>query len=176
MALEPRWKASMLALRQNWKTILLVLVLIPPVWMGVVFMLMPFAFMSGPPVQLVGMKDLPETLKRAFEADPTLPTHFDVWQISGLPDRQCIWKIHGRSDYVGQFIQDERLEKTDSTHARAGMLFERMRSSWPKADVHSWEWYSTTKYGKEHLEGQDLYLVVTNSDRTIALVFYEWIF
>lgn len=41
------------------------------------------------------MKDLPETLKRAFEADPTLPTHFDVWQISGLPDRQRRWLLAG---------------------------------------------------------------------------------
>lgn len=165
----------MLSWRQNWKTILLVLVLIPPVWMGVVFMLMPFAFMSGPPVQLIEMKDLPEPLSWAFEADPTLPANLDVWQISGLPDRMCIWKINARSDYVGQFIQDKRLEKTDATHARAAMLVERMRPSWPKVDVQSWDWYSTAKYGKEHLEGQDLYLVVTNSDRSIAFVFYEWI-
>jgi len=144
--------------------------------MGFVMMLMPFAFMSGPPVQLIETKDLPETLKRSFAANPTLQTNFDVWQISGLPDRKCIWKINGHSECVDQFIQEERLEKTDSNHARARMLFERIRPSWPKSDSENWEWFTTPKYGKEHLEGQDLFLVATNSDRSIAIVLYEWIF
>jgi len=139
-------------------------------------MLMPLGFMGGPPVQLIDSKDLPETLKQAFAANPTVQTDFDVWQISGLPDRQCIWRINGHSDYVGRFIQEERLEKTDSNHALARMFFERVRQTWPKADIENWEWFTTPKYGKEHLEGQDLFLVATNSDRSIAIVLYERIF
>ena len=113
---------------------------------------------------------------RAFAANATVKSDIDVWQISGLPDRKCIWKINGRSDYVGQFIQEERLEKTDSNHARARMLLKQVRPSWPKTDSENWDWFTTPKYGKEHLEGQDLFLVAMNSDRSITIVLYEWIF
>ena len=166
----------MQAWRHNWKTILLVLVLIPPVWFGIVIMLMPFAFMSGPPVQLVEANDLPETLKQAFHENPSLQMDFDVWQISGLPDRKCIWKISGHTDYVGRFIRDAHLEKTDSTHVRARMLLDCVRPSWPKIENENWEWFTTPKYGKEHLEGQDLFLMATNFDRSITIFFYEWVF
>ena len=165
----------MLAWR-NWKTIILAMLLISAVWMAFAIVSMPIGFMGGPPRQLVETRDLPETLKRAFAADPNLKTDFDVWQISGLPDRQCIWRINGHRDYLDQFIQEERLEKTDSNHARAQMLSKLARPSWPSRESENWEWFATPNYGKKHLEGQDLFLVARNSEESIAVVLYEWLF
>ena len=166
----------MLAIRRNWKMIVLAIVLIPPVCFFFVIMPIPFGFMGGPPVRIIDPKLLPDTLESSFETDRTLQPDFDVLQISGLPDRNCIWMVSGHKDYVIQFIEEKRLEITDSKHARSRMLLERMRPNWPKPDLQSWEWFCTEKYGKEQLEGQDLFLVATNSDRSITIVFYEWIF
>ena len=75
-------------------------------------MLMPFGFMGGPPVQIIDPKLLPETLKKSFETDRTLQPDFDVWQISGLPDRNCIWMVRGHTDYVIQFIEESTAKST----------------------------------------------------------------
>ena len=81
----------MQALRQTLKTLLLAIVVSLPFLFVYVVLPFPFGLMGGPPIRITDAKLLPKTLEISFAADQTLQTDFDVWQISGLPDRQCVW-------------------------------------------------------------------------------------
>lgn len=163
-------------LRRNWKILLVLALLTPPLLFCASIPLALRGLFDLHPEPIAATMDLPEVLQRAFEADATLKSACDVWQIQPLPDRKCIWLVNENASYIERFIATNNLADTQFTHPRVKLLLACLRPNWERPDDNAWDWFSTEKYGIEHLEGQDLFLVAWKKDRTRAVVFYEWIF
>lgn len=118
-------------------------------------------------------EDWPEPLAAAFPDD-------DSVQVYGLPrffDRRTIVAIAGNSDAVEMLLDEYHLEPTDDQHPHASTLLTSIPEEWPRPRLSpDARWYATAKFGTEHLEGQDLFLVVTDPTSGTTLVYYDWIF
>lgn len=163
-------------LRRNWKLLLILALLAPPLLFCASIPLALRGLLDLHPEPISDTKDLPDVLLQAFKDDALLRSAFDVWQIEPLPDRKCIWVISDNASYVERFIFTNKLIHTRFSHPRIKLLSSCLRPEWEKPDDNAWDWYTTERYGEEHLEGQDLFLVGWKKDHSRAIVLYEWIF
>lgn len=169
-------KQAFNVLVRNWKKLLILALMAPPILLCVIIPIVINSLFEYHPERIIAFEKYPEVLQKSFEEDPTLLEECEVWQIYPLPDRKCIWVVTENAEYLDQFIQRTKLTSSQFNHPKAKLLLECMRPTWEVPNASSWDWFATEKYGEEFLEGQDLFLVARKKDRSVAIVFYEWIF
>lgn len=169
-------KRAFNVLVRNWKTLLILALMAPPVFLCIIIPIAIKSLSEFHPERITAFEKYPEVLQESFQEDPTLLEACEIWQIYPLPDRKCIWVVTENAEYVEQFIQGTKLTSAQFSHPKVKLLLGCVRPNWEVPDANSWDWFSTAKYGEEFLEGQDLFLVAWKKDRSVAIVFYEWNF
>ena len=132
-----------------------------------------FAFsFSSPRGYLETRKDWPKPFVELFAENEI--------EIYGLPqflDDRVVAQVDGNQHLIDKLVLDNSLEPTDSTHPVAPMLKRSLPRDWAKwQDAPGDRWYATKDFGTVHLEGQDLFLLVTNRETGRSLIYYNWIF
>ena len=120
---------------------------------------------------LADKTDWPKPFASAFDEDEI--------EIHGLPaffDNPVIAQVVGHHDLVDELVHRFALELADASHPLASRLNQLMPADWLKWP-HSEDdrWYTTKDFGSVHLEGRDLFLVVTNRKSDRSLIYYNWI-
>lgn len=127
---------------------------------------------SAPRGYLKTRQEWPEPFAEIFNADEI--------EIYGLPqflDNRVVAQVTGHLDLIERIVQVNSLESTDELHPLVPTLHQSLPRDWPGwKDSEDDQWYATKNFGSEHLEGQDLFLLVTNANTGRSLIYYNWIF
>lgn len=127
---------------------------------------------TAPRGYLTGKTEWPKPFAALFEENGI--------EIYGLPkflDDRVIAQVNGHQELIEELVQTHALAPTNAAHPVAPRLHQslpRAWETWQNSDDD--QWYATKNFGSEHLEAQDLFLIVTNRKSGRTLIYYNWIF
>ncbi len=157
----------------NWRIFFCAFAIVAVLALIAFYTMICFVGFSSPPRGLLERNEWPEPFATIFP-DQENVTAFGLRQFL---DNQIVFGIYNHADSIDQLIAKHNLQPTESTHPCARILFASMPATWPKwTNSDDDRWYATKDFGTVHLEGQDLFLVVTNDRINRTLIYYNLIF
>lgn len=132
-----------------------------------------FVGFSSPPRGLLDRGEWPEPFASVIRDQE----HVAAFGLSQFFDNQIVFEIYNHADSIDQLIAKYKLQPSDASHPHARTLFASMPAKWPAWTISDDDrWYATKDFGAVHLEGRDLFLVVTNDRTHRTLIYYNLIF
>ncbi len=118
----------------------------------------------------------PKALRMLVEQNPDSAEHIRVYGMNVFIDQRSIWLIDGNSDLIDNIISRHSLETTDQTHPMGNQLLQSIPSDWKKPNITRSEWHATPGFGKIHLEGTDLFILLLDRKQKVGIVLHHWNF
>ncbi len=120
--------------------------------------------------------DWPRAFAELVAGDPKRAANARLYGLGDFIDHKSIWMIDGDSPLLDDLISLHAIESTTASHPLANHLISSIPDFWPRPNLQSCTWHVTPGYGKRHIEGVDLYLVLRDQKANRAYVLHEWMF
>lgn len=126
------------------------------------------------PTQITDARKLPEVIRESLKTTTGNRKRLDAWDLHGFLNNERIVLVEGDVTFVSNLINRSELSLVAKDHPILARMTPFLRNDCPQIDPAKWDFYATQDYGHKHLEGQDLIFLATNCDRTVGIVYYEW--
>lgn len=127
---------------------------------------------SAPRGVLKNKTDWPKPIAEMFD-----DSEIEVYGLTQFLDDRIVAQVYGHHEVIEKLVQSNQLQATDASHPVVPALKQAIPGKWNKwLDSANDQWYATKDFGTVHLEGQDLFLLVTNPESGRTLIYYNWIF
>jgi len=119
----------------------------------------------------------PEALRKLLFEAKMDSAGLQVLRLNAFVDHHSIWFVPSdKLELVNFLIDSRKLQVCDQQHAKFAELVSKVPATWPLVSGSCADVFATEGYGREFLDGQDLFLVVRSSRQPFAIVMHERIF
>ena len=121
-------------------------------------------------------EDWPRAFAILVGDEPRRAEKVRLYGLGSFIDHKSIWMIEGESPLLDDLISMHATELTSQAHPLADRLIESIPYPWPSPELRSTSWHVTPGYGKRHIEGVELYLILRDETTGRAYVLHELLF
>ncbi len=129
-----------------------------------------------PPEIITDRNDWPEPLQNLSKSRSAMMSSVTVLRLDAFVNQKSVILITDASNLVEELIQQESLEPATSEHPTLKELQTCLPSNWGSPDLSTARIWSSPGYGTEHIEGQNLLLLVHDMDTDAIYILHERIF
>lgn len=118
----------------------------------------------------------PEPFQDLLEKNLVTNDRVKAYELCRFLDDCVVVSFSNCPEAVEELIREFQLRACDRTHPLANHLLKSVPKEWDKPLISDCNWYTSQGFGTVHMEGQDLFLIATDSKSGITLILYNWVF